>query len=79
MRFTYDPKYNIAYIKIGLRPASVETLKISEELNIDITPDGKIYGFELLNAKKQLHLIKGAQFVFTNALTGKSIRLPLNV
>ena len=32
----------------------VTTLKISEEMNIDIAPDGTVYGIEILNANEQL-------------------------
>ena len=54
MLLTYDPKYNIAYIKLKEKTTQVQTLKISEELNIDLASDGTIYGIELLNAKEQL-------------------------
>jgi uncharacterized protein YuzE len=32
----------------------VESIKISDELIIDMTPDGMVYGIELLNANEQL-------------------------
>ena len=79
MKITYDPKYNIAYLKLQDKKTKVEMLQLSEEVNIDVSPDGKLYGIELLNAKKQLRLTKGATFTFTNESTGKSVRLPLEV
>jgi uncharacterized protein YuzE len=54
MKLTYDPRYNIAYIRLLEKKAQVETLQVSDELNIDIAPDGRVYGIELLNANKQL-------------------------
>lgn len=54
MRFTYDPRYNIAYIRFHEKSTEVETIRISDELNIDMAPDGTIYGIELLNANEQL-------------------------
>jgi uncharacterized protein YuzE len=42
MKITYDPKYNIAYIQLREKVQDIETLKISDELNIDLTPDGKV-------------------------------------
>jgi uncharacterized protein YuzE len=54
MRLTYDPRYNIAYLHLKERPVEVETIKVSEELNLDLAPDGTIYGFDLLNANEQL-------------------------
>ena len=50
MEISYDKKYNIAYIKIHEKTSKVETIMLSDEVNIDISPDGKIYGIELLNA-----------------------------
>ncbi|MHB8279817.1 MAG: DUF2283 domain-containing protein, partial [Candidatus Humimicrobiaceae bacterium] len=44
MEISYDKKFNIAYIKIKNKKDKVDTIKISDELNIDISPDGKIYG-----------------------------------
>ena len=44
MKLTYDPKYNIAYICFRKKPAQVETVRVSEELNVDLAPDGSIYG-----------------------------------
>jgi uncharacterized protein YuzE len=54
MRLTYDPTYNVAYIRLHEKTASVTTLKISDEMNIDVAPDGTVYGIELLNANEQL-------------------------
>lgn len=54
MRLTYDPKYNVAYIHLRDKPAEVETIHLSDELKVDIAPDGTVYGIELLNANEQL-------------------------
>jgi uncharacterized protein YuzE len=54
MKLTYDPRYNIAYIRFHEKTAQVQTIRISDELNIDIAPDGTVYGIELLNANEQL-------------------------
>jgi uncharacterized protein YuzE len=54
MRLTYDPKHNIAYIRLHERTSQVTTIKISDEINIDIASDGTVYGIELLNANQQL-------------------------
>ncbi|MBF0458365.1 MAG: DUF2283 domain-containing protein [Nitrospirae bacterium] len=50
MKLTYDPRYNVAYLRLHTKVVEVETIKISDEINIDIAPDGTIYGIELLNA-----------------------------
>jgi uncharacterized protein YuzE len=55
IQLTYDPRNNIAYIRLREKSAEVETLRISGELNIDLAPDGTVYGIALLNANAQLH------------------------
>ena len=54
MKLSYDPKYNIAYIRFHEKLGEVSTIKISNDMNIDIAPDGTVYGVELLNPKEQL-------------------------
>jgi uncharacterized protein YuzE len=54
MKLTYDPRHNVAYIRLGEKSGQVETICVSDELNIDLAPDGTIYGIELLNANEQL-------------------------
>lgn len=77
MDILYDPKYNIAYIKLRERSGNVKTLHVSEEVNIDMSPDGKIYGIELLNANAQLRATKKRNLVFTNKSSGKTTKIPL--
>lgn len=43
MKLTYDPQHNIAYIRFHEKSGTVTTLKVSEEMNIDIAPDGTVY------------------------------------
>ena len=74
MKVSYDPRYNVAYIRLRRRSSSVETIHISDELNIDLSPDGKIYGIELLNANEQLS--KDKKITFTDESTGKTVHLP---
>ena len=54
MKLSYDAKANIAYLRFHEKRGTVNTLMISDELNIDIAPDGTLYGIELLNANAQL-------------------------
>jgi len=75
MDITYDPRYNIAYIRLRRKAAGLRTLRVSEEMNIDLSPDGKVYGIELLNAREQL--IKGKKISFTDESTGKARELQL--
>jgi len=59
VQLTYDPRYNIAYLRLRDKTAEVETLHISDSLNVDIAPDGTVYGIELLNANEQLLGVEG--------------------
>jgi len=54
MKLSYDPKHNLAYIRFHEQTGTVTTLKISDDMNIDIAQDGTVYGIELLNANEQL-------------------------
>ncbi len=75
MEITYDPRYNIAFIKFRESVEEVEMLRLSDELNIDISADGKIYGLELLNANEQLTPEKGLKFI--NEAHSKTVEVAL--
>lgn len=77
MKITYDPTYNIAYIQLREKSTEIETIKISDELNIDISPDGKIYGLELMNANEQLGITDTSIITFINEKSNKKIELPI--
>ena len=53
----------------------VETVKISDEVNIDVSPDGKIYGIELLNANELLK--QNGELVFLNEATGEETKIAI--
>ena len=63
MKLSYDPKQNIAYIRFHEKLGQVTSIKISDDMNIDIAPDGTVYGVELLNANEQLTRDHGALVV----------------
>ena len=77
MKLTYDPRYNIAYIRLHEKKAEVETIRVSDELSVDIAPDGTVYGIELLNANEQLRAEDEGSFVVANEALGerREIRL----
>jgi uncharacterized protein YuzE len=77
MKLTYDPLYNIAYIQLREKSQTVTSIKISEELVIDLSADGTIYGIELLNAKKQLKDKDSLYLIFVNGATGEEKKLTL--
>lgn len=65
MKLSYDSKANIAYVRFHEKRGTVTTLKISDEVNIDLAADGSIYGIELLNANEQLAEDQGRLIVET--------------
>jgi len=77
MKFTYDPRYNVGYIRFKEKPAEVESIKISDELVVDIAPDGVVYGIELLNANEQLQREDMGELIIINEATGEHTELPL--
>jgi uncharacterized protein YuzE len=79
MRFTYDPRYNIAYIRFQEKHTDVEAIRISDELVVDMAPDGTIYGIELLNANEQLQRDDKGRLLIINEATGERIEFPLVV
>ena len=79
MRFTYDPRYNIAYIRFEEKCTEVETIRISDELVVDMAPNGTIYGIELLNANEQLRREDMGKLLVINEATGERAELPLAV
>ena len=70
MKLTYDPRYKVAYLRLHEKTAEVETLKISDELSVDIAPDGTVYGIELLNANDQLQKEDDGRMILINEALG---------
>ena len=77
MQLTYDPDMNVAYIRLRAKSAKVTTLVVSDEMNVDIGPDGKVYGIELLNANQQLGSKKVKTLMVENRLLGKKSSLSI--
>ena len=77
MKLTYDPRYNVAYLRLQERTPEVETLRVSDEVNIDIAPDGTVFGIELLNANAQLRAEDHGKLIVVNEARGVSQELIL--
>jgi uncharacterized protein YuzE len=74
MKLSYDASHNIAYLRLHEQTGPVTTLKISDAVNIDIAPDGTVYGIELMNANEQLAEHAGE---FVLVIDGAEKRFPL--
>jgi len=79
MKLTYDPRHNIAYFRFHEKAEDVKTIQVSDALNVDIAPDGTIYGIELLNANEQLRGDDGARLVVVNEAAGKTDNIALGI
>ena len=77
MKFTYDTRYNIAYIRFHEKKEEVESIRISDELVIDMSPDGTVYGIEMLNANEQIKGEDKGKFLVVNEATGVTTEMPL--
>jgi uncharacterized protein YuzE len=51
---TYDLDHDVAYIRLGVPGGSVATVRVSDDVNVDLAADGTVYGIELLHAAVQL-------------------------
>lgn len=77
MNFAYDPRYNVAYIRFREKGREVEAIKVSDELIVDMAPDGTVYGIELLNANEQLERENIGRLSVINEATGEKTEVPL--
>jgi uncharacterized protein YuzE len=77
VKLTYDPRRNIAYLRLQEKGAEVETIRVSEELNVDVAPDGTVYGIELLNANEQLQSGDDGTLVVVNEALGERREISL--
>lgn len=77
MKLTYDPQRNIAYIRLLEKNADVETIRVSDELNVDLAPDGTVYGMELHNANQQLRSGDDGALIVINEAIGDRHEIPL--
>ena len=77
MKLTYDRDRNIAYLRLRPKAVGVETIRVSDELNVDIALDGSVYGIELLNANEQLRAADDGQLVLVDEAEGREVAVRL--
>ncbi len=78
MEFTYDPRYNVAYIRFADKIGHVISHPLNDEIIVDVDANGKVYGIEFLNAREQLQLSNG-KLAFFNEETQERREFPLPV
>ena len=77
MKLTYDLQCNIAYLRLREKSAEVETIHLTDDLNIDIAPGGEVYGIEFLNANEQLAKPDLGKLILENSTTGAVAELDI--
>lgn len=75
MKLSYDPKANIAYIRIRERQGTVETIEVTSDFLVDIDETGAVCGIELMNANEQLIAGDGGKFIVVNSNNGEELTL----
>ena len=64
MKISYDSKVDAMYIRFK-NGTYDHTKKITDEILVDVTRDGKVLGLEILDAKKQFGEIKPEKIEFS--------------
>jgi uncharacterized protein YuzE len=77
MKLTYDRDKNIAYLRLQPKVVEVDTIRISDEMNIDIAPDGSVCGIELLNVNEQLRSADGGKLALIDEVENREVELSL--
>ena len=77
MKLTFDRAHNIAYLRLRPSGAQVQTVRVSDELNVDLAPDGSVYGIELLNANEQLRAADDGKLILVDEADGREVELSL--
>lgn len=54
MRITYDPSVDAAYIYFKEDGAQVTTVRLTEDIAVDLGPHEEIYGIEILDAAQHM-------------------------
>ena len=55
MKIKYDPKVDAAYISFKKGPTQVTTVRVTEDVAIDLGPHGEIVGIEARSLETSWH------------------------
>ncbi|MCR4309205.1 MAG: DUF2283 domain-containing protein [Deltaproteobacteria bacterium] len=58
MKIKYDPQVDAAYISFKKGPTEVTTLRLTEDIAIDLGPNEEIVGIEILDASEHFDFKK---------------------
>lgn len=58
MKIKYDPEVDAAYISFKKGPTEVTTIRLTEDIAIDLGPSEEIVGIEILDASEHFNFKK---------------------
>lgn len=58
MKLKYDPKVDALYISFKPGPTQVTTIRLTEDVAVDLGPGEEIAGIEILSASEHLDILK---------------------
>ena len=58
MKITYDAQVDAAYLRFVEGDYECTTVRISEDVAINVAPGGKVVGIEVLDASKNLDILR---------------------
>ena len=57
MRVKYDPEANAAYIRFLEGKFECTTVRLSEDVSVNMAPGGRVVGIEILDASANLEIL----------------------
>ena len=60
MKIQYDPRVDAAYIRFVEGEYECTTVRLSEDVAVNIAPGGKVVGIEVLDASENLGIVRSA-------------------
>ena len=54
MKISYDPEVDAAYISFRAQPTQVTTIRLTEDIAVDLGPGEEVVGIEILDASEHL-------------------------
>ena len=56
MKIGYDPKVDALYISFKSGPSQVTTLRLNEDVAVDLGPEEEVVGIEVLDASEHVEI-----------------------
>lgn len=73
MKISYDPKIDAIYIRFGEGKYD-RTKKVTDDILVDVTKNGKVLGLEIIDATKNISALKSQGITFDWASFSKPSR-----